>query len=78
MIIYSRSWKENLRHLALVLERLSLHGLTAALKKSRFGKTRLEYLGHIITAEKNEAKKEQVSTFLGIAPASTKSNSNSL
>ena len=37
IIIYSRSWQQHLRHLALILGRLNVHGLTAALEKCRFG-----------------------------------------
>ena len=72
IIVYSRSWEQHLRHLALVLKRLSLHDLTAALEKCRFGRTQLEYLGHTVSAEGNEAKNEKVGAILDIAPPTTK------
>lgn len=45
-------------HLALVLERLC--GLTCSLEKCYFGETKLEFLGHIVTSEHNEAKPKQI------------------
>ena len=42
IIIYSQDVKEHLHHLALVLERLRIHNLTASLEKCRFGMERLE------------------------------------
>lgn len=39
IIVYSQTWKEHLYHLALIFERLELHGLTCALKKCIFGQT---------------------------------------
>jgi hypothetical protein len=62
--IYSRSWPEHLVHLAKVFERLSTYGLTCAFEKCSFGKKKLEFLGHMIAADQNEAKSEQVGAVL--------------
>jgi hypothetical protein len=61
---YSRSWPEHLVHLAKVFERLSTYGLTCAVEKCSFGKKKLEFLGHVIAVDQNEAKPEQVRAIL--------------
>lgn len=55
IIVYSHNWSEHLHHLTMVLERLSLHGLTCAVDKCHFGITNLDYLGHSVTDHGNEA-----------------------
>jgi hypothetical protein len=62
--IYSRSWPEHLVHLAKVFERFSTHVLMCAVEKCSFGKRILEFLGHVIAAERNEANPEEVRAFL--------------
>lgn len=81
ILIYSKSFYEHLEHLARVLERLKLHGLTCQLKKCQFASNSVEYLGHVLTEkglerqnEKNKAieeqerprTKRQVRQFLGL------------
>ena len=47
LIIYSQTEEENLKHLALIFERLEIYGLSCNPKKCHFGKTKLEYLAVI-------------------------------
>lgn len=54
IIIYSKDLQDHQRHLQLVLERVAQHGLKLNLEKCRFASTRLEYLGHVVTAEENQ------------------------
>jgi hypothetical protein len=49
--LYSKTHAEHLRHVRLVLEKLREQKLYANLKKCNFGKTHLEFLGHIIGAD---------------------------
>lgn len=80
ILIYSKDFNAHLVHLAKVLERLKIHGLTCQLKKCNFASSRVEYLGHVLTPEglerqpeKNKAiaemerprTKRQVRQFLG-------------
>ena len=51
IIIYSKSWEEHLGHIQIILERLEEAGLKLGRDKCFFGKTELEFLGHIITRE---------------------------
>lgn len=60
IIIYSKNREEHLGHLDLVLERLSLHGLTCALKKCSFGRNQVQYLGHTITPGRNETQSNHI------------------
>lgn len=81
ILVYSKNFNEHLEHLARVLERLKLHGLTCQLKKCQFVSSSVEYLGHVLTekglerqTEKNKAieeqerprTKRQVRQFLGL------------
>ncbi|XP_062114995.1 uncharacterized mitochondrial protein AtMg00860-like [Humulus lupulus] len=51
ILVYSASLELHLQHLDLVLSRLSQHQLFANKKKCLFGQSKLEYLGHIVSAE---------------------------
>lgn len=66
IIIYSHSYEEHLRHLALVLERLKIHTLTMSVEKCDFGMTDLDYLEHRITAEGNLAQPEHFEKLTAI------------
>lgn len=54
VVIYSRTWEEHLDHLRQVFDRLQRHGLRCTPKKCQFGTNRIEYLGHVVTAEDNQ------------------------
>lgn len=49
ILIFSRSWKEHLEHVHLVLEALRKHQLFGKLSKCLFGATETLYLGHCIS-----------------------------
>ncbi len=51
ILIFSRSPEEHLRHLELVLRKLEEYKLSAHLKKCQFGKSHLDFLGHVIGAD---------------------------
>ena len=51
LIIYSQSHDEHEKHLKMVLERLTTHGLTCKLSKCDFYRDSLEFLGHVVDAE---------------------------
>jgi hypothetical protein len=51
ILIFSKSLQDHHTHIRLYLERLREHKLYAAPKKCDFFRTRVEYLGHIITPE---------------------------
>ena len=52
ILIYSKSTDDHLRHLRDVLTRLRRHKLYAKSSKCEFGKTELEFLGHIVSGDK--------------------------
>lgn len=81
IIVYSKTLKEHLHHLSLVLERLQRFGLTCSLEKCSFVKTELVYLGHKVTSDGNAPQtrhlealeaaqvptnRKEVRSFLGI------------
>lgn len=48
ILIYSPSWHEHLIHIQAAFDVLQKHSLFVKLGKCSFGKTKVEYLGHII------------------------------
>ena len=60
ILIYSKSREEHEKHLEIVLGSLAQHQLYANLKKCCFGTSRVEYLGHIISAEVVSADREKI------------------
>jgi hypothetical protein len=51
ILVYSRTPEEHLHHIQLVLQKLRDERLYASRKKCDFGKTHLEFVGHIIGAD---------------------------
>lgn len=49
ILVYSVSWDLHLKHLRIVFETLEKHTLFVKLSKCAFGKTQVEYLGHIVS-----------------------------
>jgi hypothetical protein len=51
ILIYSKTWKEHMKHLEHVLSLLEKNQFYAKLSKCSFGKEEVEYLGHVISQE---------------------------
>uniref|UniRef100_A0A8R7Q5N4 Reverse transcriptase domain-containing protein n=1 Tax=Triticum urartu TaxID=4572 RepID=A0A8R7Q5N4_TRIUA len=49
ILIFSKTYKEHLEHVALVLEELRKHQLYAKLSKCTFAQNKVEYLGYVVT-----------------------------
>ena len=52
ILIFSKDEKEHLEHLSILFQRLNNFGLTINLKKCRFGKNEIRFLGHVITPKR--------------------------
>ncbi|KAI5743301.1 hypothetical protein M8J77_016641 [Diaphorina citri] len=80
LIVKAQTWPSLLHNLRIILERLRQFQLTAHLQKCHFGKSEVQYLGHLITSEHNLAptahiqaiqkaptpkSKRQLQSFLG-------------
>ena len=63
IIIYANSFKEMVGRLRTVLEKLQEHGLKVEPSKCRFFQKRVEYLGHIISAEGIETDPKKVAAI---------------
>lgn len=72
LIIKAQTWDEMLLNLRIVLERLRLYQLTASLSKCQFGRTEIQYLGHIITSEHNSAPTAHITAIQQSSPPRTK------
>ena len=68
IIIYSGDWDSHIRHVGLTLERLHTYGLTCCPQKCHFGRTDLEFLGHVVTAVGNQAQPRHVEAILNAEP----------
>ncbi|XP_072054227.1 uncharacterized mitochondrial protein AtMg00860-like [Arachis hypogaea] len=51
ILVYSADWQSHLHYLVYVLRVLKHHSLFAKLSKCSFGKTQVEYLGHVVSLE---------------------------
>ncbi|XP_048429391.1 uncharacterized protein LOC125472242 [Pyrus x bretschneideri] len=51
ILVYSPSWAAHLHHLSLVLRILQTHQLFVKKTKCDFGKSQIEYLGHVVSRE---------------------------
>ena len=51
IMIFSKTWEEHLKHAKQTLDVLKRENLYVKLSKCEFGKTSLNYLGHIVGEE---------------------------
>ena len=72
IIVYSQNVNEHRHHLELVLERLRIDKLAASLEKCQFGQKCLEYLGHIVTIDDNEANPDYIRAIIEAPEPRTK------
>ena len=64
ILVFSQNLKEHIQHVRKVLKKLNEWNLTISLEKSEFHKSRVEFLGYIITSEGLEMSKEKVKAVL--------------
>ncbi|KAK9517616.1 hypothetical protein VZT92_022970 [Zoarces viviparus] len=70
LLIMGRTEKEHLHNLQKVLQRLQENGLRVKCSKCEFGKTRVEYLGHVLDEQGIHPSKDKVRAIQE-APAPT-------
>ena len=51
ILVFSKSEEEHFKHLPIIFDRLNDYGLTINLKKCKFGRKEIKFLGHIITSK---------------------------
>jgi len=64
ILIYSRSLSDHLEHLKITLGLLKSNQLVVNLKKCIFGESKLEYLGHMISAEGVQADPKKIESMV--------------
>ncbi|KAL4012033.1 hypothetical protein IC575_029106 [Cucumis melo] len=64
ILVYSKDAESHLEHLTIVFTLLWEHSLFANRKKCQFGKERIEYLGHWVSAKGVEADQEKIRAML--------------
>jgi hypothetical protein len=64
ILIYSRSWKEHMRHLDELLSIMEAQSLYAKESKCMFSMTKIIYLGHIISAKGVQVHQEKIRAIL--------------
>ncbi|CAF5223947.1 unnamed protein product, partial [Rotaria magnacalcarata] len=60
IIVYSSTFQSHLQHLNSVLERIQSNGLTLHISKCQFCKTKLKYLGHVVSQSGIEPDPDKV------------------
>ncbi|CAF3358581.1 unnamed protein product [Rotaria socialis] len=60
IIVYSSTFSSHLQHLESVLQRIQASGLTLHLSKCQFCKTKLRYLGHVVSQTGIEPDPEKI------------------
>ena len=68
IITYSGDWDSYIRRVGLILERLHTYGHTCSPQKCHFGRTDLEFLGQVVTADGNHAQPRHVEAILNAKP----------
>ncbi|PHT77527.1 putative LRR receptor-like serine/threonine-protein kinase [Capsicum annuum] len=63
ILVYSASWSEHLENLIVVLQLLRQYQLVAKCSKCLFGKSSIDYLGHIISAQGLGVDPDKISTI---------------
>ena len=59
ILVFSQALKEHIQHVRKVLEKLNEWNLTISPEKSEFHKSRVKFLGYIITSDGLEMSKER-------------------
>ena len=68
IIVYSNSVEEHLEHLRLIFEALELAKIFIKRKKCEFCKSRLHYLGHVVSADGIEAEGNKLQAIKSFPP----------
>ena len=72
VIIFSRSFEEHVKHLDLVLQKLSEAGATLKFSKCKFFRQAVDYLGHRLLPHKLQVLKKNVDAISRAEPPTTK------
>ena len=64
ILIYSKNQEENKDHLRIVLEMLRKHQLYAKFSKCDFFKTKIRYLGHVISEKGIVVDPKKIKTIM--------------
>lgn len=68
IIIYSKSFDDHLHHVAAILDALRTADLRASPTKSKFGGTRVKYLGHEVSPEGIRPSPEKLQAIEALKP----------
>ena len=72
LVVTTGDWKDHLQKLSKVFDRLSEVGLKVNIKKSSFGQSQVEHLGHLITRDGIKPIPKKVEAILRLSPPKTK------
>lgn len=64
ILVYNSSWDDHLENVRTVFQILQEQSLFVKLKKCEFGKSELEYLGHIISGERVKVDQAKIKAML--------------
>ena len=63
ILIYSKSWKDHVQHVDMMLKLLEEKQLYAKISKCFFGVQEVEYLGHIVSHEGVKVEPKKIKTI---------------
>lgn len=72
VLIYGKSWEEQVKAIHSVLKRLREHGLTVKPTKCRFGFMSIQYLGYVLDGKSIRPIDDKIRPILKAIPPSTK------
>ena len=64
ILIYSQSWEDHLSHVKVALSILRAHKLFVKMEKCQFGRTKVNYLGHVISKHGVAVVPDKISTMI--------------
>ena len=74
ILVFSKFEEEQYEHLTITFESLNNYGLTINLKKCKFGRKKIKFLGHIITSKDILSASEKIEAIRNfVQPKSVKS-----
>ena len=72
IVVFSACWRDHVTHLEEVLKRLKDAGLTANQSKCDWGKSEIEYLGHVVGSGKTSVPQVRVADLRNFKRPGTK------
>ena len=78
VMVFSKTWQNQITHLNQVFDRIRLANLTLNLRKCEFSNAQLHFLGHSLSLNTVQAQQQKVDVLLKFPPPASKKQVQSL